>query len=163
MPQNRICFEFSYETSHEMDGGKGRHPHQFICRTEDIFTRECLRRLNGDIKVSNGQKVSGSTWAQSLAGAVEVGSVSSGLVQASLVCLMCHYERLAPGAGLQLSHSIISEADSQTHTARTHRINYRQLKRPNCDVPAPLPVCHMSGVCARMCMCFKSCIFVCLA
>lgn len=58
--------------------------------------------------------------AQSLAGAVEVGSISSGLAQASLVCLMFHYERLAPGAGLQLSHTIISEADSQTHKACTH-------------------------------------------
>lgn len=86
-------------------------------------------------------------------GAVEVGGGGGGglgLAQASLVCLMCHYERLAPGAGLQLSHSIISEADSQTHTlTHTPRINYRQLKRPGCDVPAPLPVCHMSGVCAR--------------
>lgn len=163
---NLIFFEFSYEISHvtlsEKVGGKGGHQHQFICRAEDIFTRECLQRLNGDVKVSNGEKVSGSTWAQSLAGAVEVGSVSSGLAQASLVCLMCHYERLAPGAGLQLSHSIISEADSQTHTAHTHCINYRQLKRPGCDVPAPLPVCHMSGVCVCMCMCFKSCIYVCL-
>lgn len=79
-------------------------------------------------------------------GWLKLGSISSGLAQASLVCLMCHYERLAPGAGLQLSHSIISEADSTTHTAHTHCINYRQLKRPGCDVPAPLPMCHMSGV-----------------
>lgn len=120
--------------------------HQFICGAEDIFTRECSQTLTEDIKVSDGQKECGSTRAQSLAGAVEIGRVSSGLAQASLVCLMCHYERLAPGAGLQLSHGIISEADSQTHTAHTHRINYRQLKRPGCDVPAPLPVCHMSGV-----------------
>lgn len=141
---------------------KGRHPHQFICRTEDIFTRECLQRLNGDVKVSNGQKVSRSTRAQRLAGAVEVGSVRSGLAQASLVCLMCHYERPAPGAGLQLSHSIISQADSQTHTARTHRINYRQLKRPNCDVPAPLPVCHMSGVCAPACVCVSRVVVLCV-
>lgn len=65
MFQNLICFEFSYETSHmtfsETDGGKGGHQHQFICRAEDIFTRECLQRLNGDVKVSNGQKVSRST------------------------------------------------------------------------------------------------------
>ena len=65
-------------------------------------------------------KVCVCTQAQSLAAVVELGSMSSGLAQASLVCLMCHYERLAPGAGLQLSHSIISEADSKTHTQHTH-------------------------------------------
>ena len=89
-------------------------------KAEDISTWECLRRLNEDVKVSNGQRETGSAWVQCVAGAVEVGSVSSGLAQASLVCLMCHYEWLAPGAALQLSHSIISAADSQTHTAHTH-------------------------------------------
>lgn len=69
-----------------------------------------VQRPDEDVKVSSEQ---------------EVGSVQSRAAAASLVCLMCHDEQLAPGAGLQLSHSIISEADSQTHTPhtlpRTHR------------------------------------------
>lgn len=45
-----------------------------------------------------------------------------------------------------------------TRSTHTHRINYRQLKRPGCDVPALLPVCHMSGVCA--CACVSACVCV---
>lgn len=47
---------------------------------EDVSTWQCLQKLNEDVKVNNGQKVSGCTQAWSWVGAaVEVGSVSSGL------------------------------------------------------------------------------------
>lgn len=48
-------------TFSEKSGGKGAHQHQLICGAGDIFTWECLQRLDEDVKVSDGQKVSGST------------------------------------------------------------------------------------------------------
>lgn len=103
-------------------GKKGEHQHRFI--------RQARRQFHVGVFAVTEWKHKGQRWAESewectsgesgWSGGGAVGSISSGLAQASLVCLMCHYERLAPGAGLQLSHSIISEADSQTHTAHTH-------------------------------------------
>lgn len=121
-----ICFELPCEIQHvtfsKRSRGKRWTSASVYSKAEDVFMRECLRRLSKDLKVRNGQRASEWEYISTEPGwsGGGRGSVSSGLAQASLVCLMCHYERLAPGAGLQLSHSIISEADSQTHTAHTH-------------------------------------------